>query len=498
MLERLWLYPPLAYGRLGPSPNPCDSYLWGPNDLSPRGTGKTTVLPAETFDLGDDGTLTSRIPATVTFKDADGFRPVCPFFELHGEWTDDAGGSARRRGRGRGHGRGGGGGGGGGERRHGPITPDVLAANGFDLADVVWEVEVANLKPFHYTLDDANRISAGVNLRGNDTTRRPLLGTSPPDVGNPLVPAGASVPLGAVQLSRPSPELPGLRLRFTPAAGVVYGPTDLPGRGGPFDLPAERLVLNPKASWCGFALAGDDPRTNPGGLFAGAEQNASLGLVDDVCDGIVRVRLRDGGGATGDGGDLTAVARIVVGPPDFAPDRRPFNSAADGLTDRVRRSDVREPSYVADAELTTLEVRDLFERILETMENVNVDAQNDRARFENATIARAQGLPPEAAEAQAFARLDALGDRPLPLTEAGRRKHRRFVALEVLEDLLREQPQLLGRVVREPMTGDRYYDRRMPAVMRGSDRHPLHLTRRQYDLLVAWAGALRAKVEPGT
>ncbi|MDQ3886122.1 MAG: hypothetical protein M3308_03690 [Actinomycetota bacterium] len=248
-------------------------------------------------------------------------------------------------------------------------------------------------------------------------------------------------------------------------------------------------MLNPDASWCGFGLSADDPRTNPGGLFVGADANASLGLVDDVCDGTVRASLPDG---------VSAVARIVVGPPDFAPDRRPFNSAADGLTDRVRREDVHDPTYVADQALTTLEVRDLFERILETADNVNIDVQNDRARFENAAIARALGLPPEEARDRAFPPAEPLPGRPLPLTERGRQRHRRFVALEVIEDLLREHPDLIQRVMREPMTGERYYDRRMPAVMRGSDRYPLHLSRRQYDLLRAWAAALRRATEPGT
>ncbi|MGH8921734.1 MAG: hypothetical protein ACRD0H_25915, partial [Actinomycetes bacterium] len=124
--------------------------------------------------------------------------------------------------------------------------------------------------------------------------------------------------------------------------------------------------------------------------------------------------------------------------------------------------------------------------------------QNERARLENAAIAQALGLPPEQARDQAFPPAEPLPGRPLPLTERGRQRHRRFVALEVIEDLLREQPGLIQRVVREPMTGERYYDRRMPAVMRGSDRHPLHLTRRQYDLLLAWAAALHSDAEAGT
>ncbi|MGQ0773924.1 MAG: hypothetical protein ACT4NY_05825 [Pseudonocardiales bacterium] len=465
MITRLVLYPPLAYGRLGPSPSPCDNYSWGPNDLSPRGTGKTTIRPEETLDVAADGTVTVRTPAEVQFKDADGFRPVCPFFELHAEWTTDEGAQS------------------------GPLTPEVLAFNGHNLADLRWEVTVANLKAFHYTQDDGDRIAASAELAGDDTARRRLDGRSPEGAANPLVPPGAGVPLGSVQVTRSSTELPGLRLRFTPASGVVYGPTDLPQRTTVYVLPTEQLVLNPNAAWCGFSLTGDDPRTNPGGLFAGAEQNDSFGLVDDVCDGVVRVSLP---------GLASAVARIVVGPPDFAPDRRPFNSAADGLTDRVRREDVHDPGYVADRELTTLEVRDLFERILETVDNINIDVQNERARFENAVIAQALGLPPEQAQDRAFPPAEPLLGRPLPLTEKGRQRHRRFVALEVIEDLLREQPDLIQRLVREPMTGERYYDRRMPALMRGSDRHPLHLTRRQYDLLTAWAAVLRSGTEVGT
>ncbi|MGH3927234.1 MAG: hypothetical protein ACRDTT_30935, partial [Pseudonocardiaceae bacterium] len=126
MITRLLLYPPLAYGRLGPSPTPCDNYSWGPSDLSPRGTGKTTIRPEETLDVAPDGTVTVRIPSEVQFKDADGFRPVCPFFELHADWTTQDGTDS------------------------GPLTPDVLAAAGLDLADLRWKVTVAHLKAFHY------------------------------------------------------------------------------------------------------------------------------------------------------------------------------------------------------------------------------------------------------------------------------------------------------------------------------------------------------------
>jgi len=84
MIQKLVLYPPLAISRVGPSPTPCDNFNWGPNDLTPRGTGKTTIVPVDTLRVSDDGTVSSFLPTTLTFKDEIGWKPVCPFFEVHG------------------------------------------------------------------------------------------------------------------------------------------------------------------------------------------------------------------------------------------------------------------------------------------------------------------------------------------------------------------------------------------------------------------------------
>ncbi|MET9687065.1 hypothetical protein ABZY81_01100 [Streptomyces sp. NPDC006514] len=481
MIEKIWLYPPLAFARLGPSPEPCENYRYGESDLSPRGTGKTVVLPEPSLHVAEDGTLTETQPQgnRVRFKDvvpsedttnaenaensAKVFRPICPFFEVHGSWTID------------------------GQPGSGAITTEVLDAFGLKPGDVQWTVEVANLKAHHCTGALGDRIEAKAKLLGDQHTRHPLRGRSPQGAAQRLVPQGQYVPLGSVQIPRPSATFPELRLRFTPAAGLVYGPTNLLQRTNRYPLPVERLILSPDSPWCSFTGAGD-PRTVPGGLFAGAAENidggVSFGLVDDVCDGLVTVEV----------GGLTAHARVVVTPPDFAPDRRPFTSLADGLMDRVSRAEVGDPTYVSkDPKLTALEVRDLFERVLEAMDAVNVDAQNERAVAENESL----GLPPEEPD-RMFPVPEALDGVRLPLTERGRRKHRRFVALEVLEDMLREQPDLIERVIRNPYAEPDYFDRRMPVAVRGSDGLPMHLTRRQYDLVVAWADSLRATVEEGT
>lgn len=473
MINKLWFYPPMAFARLGASDRPCDNFHWSANDMQPRGTGKTTIEPAQTLHIAKDGTVTSSIPSEISFKDTQGFRPVCPIFELHGEWTTEAG------------------------VKSGSITPEILEQFGLSTKDLQWKVVLGNLKPLHYTLEEGDRITATVEITGNITERQFLQGISPQDVQQPLASSDKPVPLGSIQLTRPNSEFPGIRLRFTPAKGKVYGPTNLEERisNSPswqnLKIPAENLILNPEAAWCKFLPTNDDPRTNPGGLYATEDNTGvSLGLVDDVCDGVITCSLP---------GVSTAKTRIVVGPPDYAPDRRPLTSLADGLSDRVKRDDVLEPDYVDDLELTATEVRDLLERVLETMEAMNLDYQNNRARGENRGIAVFdESLPPEAAADKAFPEMEPVLGRPLPLTEFGRQRHRRFISVEVFEDMLRERPELIDKWIREPMTEEKYYDRKMPALMRGSDRYPMHITRRQYQLLKAWANRLREDAESGT
>lgn len=142
----------------GSVPHPCENYRYGPNDLNPRGTGKTVALPAPSLVVdATDGTLTERPPQgnRVRFKDEHGFRPICPFFELHGSWVID------------------------GVRGDGPITTEVLDAFDLTPADVQWKVEVANLKAHHCTRAEDDRIDATVEVAGNQHQKRPLEGRSP-------------------------------------------------------------------------------------------------------------------------------------------------------------------------------------------------------------------------------------------------------------------------------------------------------------------------------
>lgn len=498
MLTSITIYPPLAFARVGSSDTPCAAYSWRSAKLSPDLPASTTLQPEETLSLGADGTVTSSTPNEILLKDPDGaFRPVCPFFELWGTWEEN------------------------GTEVEGALTPEILTCFGLSSSDVTWSVNVGNLKPYHITLRDGDRINARCELAGDDTARHEIFGRSP-DVAQPLVGHPDGIPMGAVQLSKPDDIFPEFRLRFYAPKGVIYGPPDIdaridaalaanPAQAGAIlpwrDLivPLDRHRVNPESSWATHdlnatdvpPLGPGDGRLNPGGLVASLLSRV-IGLVDDVGDGLIACRV----------GDLTANARFAVGPPDFAPMNRPVVSIQDGLSDREIRATARDGT-LPDDELEAI-VADIFERALETSDLMNKDAQNYRARLTNLneyTGPTGDNLdlpnPSSAFEVSPHRTLwptidQRLSSSPahpvtpqsvdaMPVTMVGQRKHRRYSAIEYFRDRLREEPDLIEKWIRIPRPPERFYDRRMPALMRGSDRNAMHLTRRQYELIQLWA-----------
>ena len=127
-IRKIWLTPPFAIARVGRSSTPCQAFAWGENDLTPRGTGKTTIFPTETLKMNFEGEITSEFPKEIIFKDSEGYRPVCPFFELNCEWENNKG-----------------------EITSGILTHDILKKLGLDSKDIVWSIKVGNLKLFAKT-----------------------------------------------------------------------------------------------------------------------------------------------------------------------------------------------------------------------------------------------------------------------------------------------------------------------------------------------------------
>jgi hypothetical protein len=237
----------------------------------------------------------------------------------------------------------------------------------------------------------------------------------------------------------------------------------------------------------------------------------SWGVVDDTCDGIITAFVVVGGER------LTAMARFFSGPPDFAPDRRPFLSLADDLADR----DLPLLS-VDDEQMTTAEIADLFQRVFETLSLLNLDGTRSRALNENA----GSTIPPEVATAPPRTDFESMTatDRPyadrvpdlisrpvahdrLPYSSVATSVHGALTEVEALTDFLRTFGQRVETLLRPPygvvtelspqppatpnprhrdvrLERDRVHDMRMPPYMRDSDATALSLTRRQYNQIL--------------
>ncbi len=511
----LLLLPPLAVARLGASDTPLEAFEWR-EDPTIHGDGRTVIAPATTLAVQRDGSVFPYLPGHLRFKDGGLYRPIAPFFEL---WVilqgEDKAASS--------------------EQKAVPLTHKLLRDMEGSLAGVAWVVSVANLKAARRTGDPACGFSAEIRLHGDDYAPRLLLARSPSSPGGePLVLAERPILLGHVQVIRPVAahelgiDLEVLRLRYTPAAGEVYGPPGAdtgPAPGTMRDhliVKPENQILNPKASWISYDAnyaRFDNPE--PSDTYDGADigSGRSWGVVDDTCDGIIEAQVVINGVRN------IARARIVAAPPDFAPDRRPFVSLADDLADReLALPDVDNP-------VTLAEIADLFRRVFETVSLFNLDALRNRAISENAD----RDAPPVAGlpltdqgsmtdQDKPFADdklINSIGPAPaarfpLRYAAAANSIHGPLTDLDQLLFFLTSNRDRIRQIIRPPwgafpelsptaphetapprlrrdprVERDQMHDMRMPPYMRNSDATALSITRRQYDTIMAVADRLR-------
>ena len=336
----LRILPPLAIGRLGSSPEPMDNYALDDS----RPVGYRRLLPADTLHVDRaTGRIAARSrPAAVEFRDAAGrIKPVSPFLEVWAQF--EANGPLR------------------------PLTAEHLRALGLKPADLRWTVRVGNHKAFRRTGQPDDKILADTG-EFSDFGVQPLLGRC----ANFL--PGKTLTLGSAQYIQPTAEFPEIRLRFTPAAGYVYGP---PLKGGGKSPPHSRgrVRRQPGPGRLEGVLR---PRGEPHqhGAFQHLRRlpqrknpnlTISRGYLDDECDGEVAVALTVGGR------ELRAYGRIVAGPPTFAPDSLPVRTVADELEQALLG-----PTDVADT--LPAEVIHIIRRALETVRLMNTAQMNAFSR----------------------------------------------------------------------------------------------------------------------
>lgn len=520
-IRSVFFTPPVAVARLGGSATPVDAYVWR-EDPSLHGGGLTALAPAVSLRVEEDGSVTPYRPTELVFRDGDRLRPVAPFLEL---WVEAPDGAV------------------------GPLTGTLLAEAGGSLADVSYTVQAANRKAERRTLDASCGFSATVQFDHAGFAPVELLASSPGPA--PLVSPDRPVPLGHIQPLRPEPDPPGqqplrdvLRLRFTPAKGQVYGPPSaVEGEGGPDVrveiVPPANRILNEGTAWTSYSLSLPLPHPQPADTYDGSgdplsPDDRSWGVVDDTCDLVITATVRIGGDTH------VAHARVFVGPPDYAPDKRPFYSLLDDLLDR------EAPDQEFNPRRAEVEVADLLRRAFETVSLNNVDTQRRRGILENASRANdameaAAGLgtlgslrarlgfdtrreePPllnresmtnDDRGYRAADRNQIKTDTAFPYAALAADAHAALTDLPRLLEFLAEDADRVRRLVRPPYAlvresapeeprppaGRRrpwdpdaaLHDMRMPAFMRDSDASPLSISRRQYVQLMSLVDHLAA------
>lgn len=429
-IKEIRLLPTIVIGRLGSSPEPMHNY-----DVEVSGSDTfRNLTPAETLVVDpQSGEIVNAVtPLTVRFKDGqDRVKPVAPFIEVWARFEDD------------------------GDLQ--PLTLVELSDLNISPDDLEWVVKVNNLKMFRRTGVHGDRIENSL------TISRVAQGTK---LHEKLELHGTalnfkdrrSVLLGWVQYVKPTDAFPEIRFRFTPGPGKVFGHridnvvTDrddavYDAAAGPWESHDDDAgPANPNT-----------PRarrsTNPGGIYARNRMTGgNLGYFDDSCDGIVEVRIKQNGGTP-----LIARARISAGPPDFAPDSFIVRTVDDELQQLLEGVEVDS--------VTANEVREIVRRALDTVrlmgiENLNIEFAGDA--FPGISELRAR----DAHQKNILNRLDGL-DRP----PGSQEREKAVGALRSVMGLLR-QPDAQADF---SPTGHR----RMPAMMRGSDRGLLTLTQRQ-------------------
>src|SRR5712671_872081 len=90
-LLNLYVLPPFAVARLGPSDTPVDGFDWVENPAT-HGAGRTVIRPAVSLRMLPDGSIQPYMPSVILFRDGPGqqIRPTAPFFELWGRFDDAA------------------------------------------------------------------------------------------------------------------------------------------------------------------------------------------------------------------------------------------------------------------------------------------------------------------------------------------------------------------------------------------------------------------------
>ena len=348
-IRELRILPPFAIGRLGSAAEPLDNYTIEGDRENPLGFRKIVSAPTLVVDETSGEILERRVSKEVTFKQDGCIRPVAPFLEVFAVVGED---------------------------HLEPLTLDLLHRNGLKQTDISWRTRVANRKIFRRTDDAKDVVTATTDWFSNHAPHRLLGGC------RNFISDDSFVDFGHVRYIKPNDKFPEIRLRFTPARGLIYGPhVTAENPPDPVIAGSRAIYDSSKGSWYRFGDEDDEEDeffndTLPPALYAikppapsWLNHNIAIsrGYLDDACDGFVEVRL------TVAGRELKAQARICAGPPAVVPDSLFVRNLADDLDQVLFGPAV--PDDEPEAETRT-RAAEIVRRAYETVRFMNVAVMN--------------------------------------------------------------------------------------------------------------------------
>ncbi len=453
-IKQLRILPPLAFGRLG-SGEPMDNY--SVEDSSKDPLDWRSLKPEPTFQVDEaSGIVNSFLPETVEFMKDGRIRPVAPFLEVFAET----------------------------EAGLEPLTLELLEQHKLDETAISWRAVVANRKVERRTGKKNDRVVADTKWFGGHGLHH-LEGRC-----RNFISEKAFIDFGNVRYIKPTGQFPGIRLRFTPAHGLIYGPSRAKGKNaqdeqdGKDPIPPSRAIYDRTKGWKGFDentkdATGFHNETVPPSLYA-VEPPAptwlnnnvaiSRGYLDDACDGFVEVELKLANRKT-----LRAAARICASPPAVVPDAMFVRTLADDLDQVINGPHLsEEPPAV-----TRWRAEDIVRRAYETVRFMNVAVMNGN-NFKGRSALALDSMPEEEA---------AITQRAIrPVMPAATVDTFTIMALhaQVYAALAGGAAPWFERLLRLPHEVADLTDRgrrKMPALMCGADNNYLALTYRQIDII---------------
>jgi hypothetical protein len=456
-IKELRILPPFAIGRLGSAAEPMDNYSFDldidPNSEKPLGYRHIKAQPTLIVDENSGEIESEGTPAALEFKRAGKIRPVAPFLEVFAVTDND---------------------------QLVPLTLDVMRKHDLTLKDISWQVTVSNRKVVRRTGDEHDLVHAKIEWFSNHQSHT-LKGKC-----DHFVAKEDSVNFGSVRFIKPNDRFPEIRLRFTPAAGLIYGPdqssealeADYPGY---YQIPEDRQIYDrAKGVWSRLNGIDSENQTVPPSLFAieppapswfNNNTAISRGYLDDACDGFVEVQL-----TLRDGSKLSATARICSAPPAMAPDSLFVRTLVDDLEQVINGPEVGPDEAPEDIRARA---QDIVRRAYETVRFMNVAVMNGND-FKGRSALWLDSMPEEeAAGTQRAIR---------PIMPSGTVDTLAIMTLhqQVYAALRAGAAPWFLRLLRSPDEVADFTDRgrrKMPALMCGADNNYLALTWRQIDII---------------